>query len=216
MTVIRHTWLFFVQHPHQVWQATWQQLYLVAVPMAMAIGVAVPLTILATRVRRLYGPVIGFSNAMQTIPSLALLAIMVALGFGIGVFPAMLALFLYALMPIVRNTYVGITGVDDGIKDAALGMGVTNWQMLWIVELPLALKVIIAGIRSALIATIGFATLAALIGGGGLGKLIMEGMGMASNSIVLAGTIPAILMAFVADALMGYLERKLTPRGLKL
>ncbi len=215
MTLLSHTWQFFMAHPSQVWRATVQQLYLVAIPMALAIVLAIPLTILSTRIRWLYGPVIGFANGLQTIPSLALLALMIAIGMGIGTFPAIVALLLYALMPIIRNTYVGIMGVDDGVKDAARGMGVTTWQMLWIVELPLALRVIIAGIRSALVTTIGFATLAALIGAGGLGQLIMEGMGMASNSIVLAGTIPAIILAFLGDAIMGKLENVLTPRGLK-
>ncbi len=211
-----HTWQFFMTHPHQVVHATEQQLYLVAIPMILAIVIAIPLTILSTRVKALYGPVIWFANAMQTIPSLALLALMIAIGMGIGTVPAVVALFLYALMPIVRNTYVGIQGVDDGVKDAARGMGVTTWQMLFIVELPLALRVIIAGVRSALVATVGFATLASLIGAGGLGNLIMEGMGMASNSIVLAGTIPAIILAFLADGIMGAIERALTPRGLRV
>lgn len=211
-----HTWQFFMTHTHQVVHATEQQLYLVAIPMILAIVIAIPLTILSTRVKALYGPVIWFANAMQTIPSLALLALMIAIGMGIGTVPAVVALFLYALMPIVRNTYVGIQGVDDGVKDAARGMGVTTWQMLFIVELPLALRVIIAGVRSALVATVGFATLASLIGAGGLGNLIMEGMGMASNSIVLAGTIPAIILAFLADGIMGVIERALTPRGLRV
>ncbi len=216
MTLFLHTYQFFTQHPGTIWRHTLQQLYLVAIPLAAAILVAVPLTMLATRVRRLYGPVMGFANAMQTIPSLALLALMIAIGLGIGVLPAVLALFLYALMPIVRNTYVGIMGVDPGVKDAARGMGVTSWQLLWMVEMPLALHVIIAGIRSALVATIGFATLASLIGAGGLGSLIMEGMGLASNSIVLAGTIPAIVLAFLAEGLMSRVERVLTPRGLRV
>ncbi len=216
MVLIQHTWQFFLSHSHQVVKATLQQLYLVGIPMGLAVIVAIPLTILSTRVKALYGPVIWFANAMQTIPSLALLALMIAMGMGIGTVPAVVALFLYALMPIVRNTYVGIQGVDEGVKDAARGMGVTTWQLLLIVELPLALRVIIAGVRSALVATVGFATLAALIGAGGLGNLIMEGMGMASNSIVLAGTIPAIILAFLADGVMGRVEKALTPRGLRV
>lgn len=215
MQTLLNTWLFVVNHPAQVWQATEQQLYLVAIPMALAIVIAIPLTILATRQRWLYPWVMGVSNGLQTIPSLALLAIMIAIGLGIGVVPAVVALFLYALMPIARNTYVGISGVAPEVKDAALGMGVTSWQMLGIVELPLALRVIIAGVRSALVATIGFATLAALIGAGGLGSLILEGLGTASNATILAGTIPAVIMAFVAEGLMGAAERRLTPRGLR-
>lgn len=210
-----HTWQYFLQHQGQVWQAIWQQLYLVGIPMLAAILIAVPLTILSTRVKKLYPWVIGFSNAVQTIPSLALLVIMIAIGLGIGMIPATIALFVYALMPIVRNTYVGITDVASEVKDAARGMGATKWQLLWIVELPLALNVIVAGIRSALVSTIGFATLAALVGAGGLGTLIMQGLGMADNSIVMAGTIPAVIMAFIAEFLMGRLQRLITPKGLR-
>jgi len=207
---------YFVSHGGHVWNLTVQQLYLVAIPMAAAILIAVPLTILSTRVPRLYPWIIGFSNAMQTIPSLALLVLMITIGLGIGLVPAAVALFVYALMPIVRNTHVGISGVAVEIKDAAIGMGATKWQLLWIVELPLALRVIIAGIRSALVMTIGFATLAALIGAGGLGALIMQGLGMADNALVLAGTIPAVILAFLAEFLMGKLELLLTPKGLRV
>lgn len=207
---------YFVSHGGHVWNLTVQQLYLVAIPMAAAILIAVPLTILSTRVPRLYPWIIGFSNAMQTIPSLALLVLMITIGLGIGLVPAAVALFVYALMPIVRNTHVGISGVAAEIKDAAIGMGATKWQLLWIVELPLALRVIIAGIRSALVMTIGFATLAALIGAGGLGALIMQGLGMADNALVLAGTIPAVILAFLAEFLMGKLELLLTPKGLRV
>lgn len=213
--LITETIQFFSQHYDQVLKATGQHLSLVAIPMALCILIAIPLTIIATRLQKLYPWIIGFSNAMQTIPSLALLAILIALGVGIGLVPTVIALFLYALMPIVRNTYVGINGVSPEIKDAAIGMGVTNWQLLWMIELPLALKVIIAGIRSALVGTIGFATLGALIGAGGLGTLILRGLSMASNDIVLAGTLPAMLMAFLAEFLMGRLEIWLTPRGLR-
>ncbi|CAA7600629.1 Binding-protein-dependent transport system inner membrane component [Acididesulfobacillus acetoxydans] len=213
--LITETIRFFVLHHDQVLKATVQHLYLVAIPMVLCILIAVPLTILATRIQKLYPWLIGFSNAMQTIPSLALLALLIAIGSGIGLVPTVVALFLYALMPIIRNTFVGINGVSPEIKDAAMGMGVTNWQLLWMIELPLALKVIIAGIRSALVGTIGFATLGALIGAGGLGSLILRGLSMASNDIVLAGTLPAMLMAFLAEFLMSRLEILLTPRGLR-
>ncbi|WP_231493450.1 ABC transporter permease [Alicyclobacillus macrosporangiidus] len=208
-------WQYFSTHGYEVWMLTLQQLYIVAIPMCAAILVAVPLTILATRVPRLYPWVIGISNAFQTIPSMALLVLMITIGLGIGLVPAAVALFVYALMPIVRNTYVGIAGVAPEVKDAAIGMGATKWQLLWLVELPLALKVIIAGIRSSLVASIGFATLAALIGAGGLGSLILQGLGMADNAIVLAGTIPAVIMAFVAEFVMGRVEHWLTPKGLR-
>ncbi|MCL6452069.1 MAG: ABC transporter permease [Alicyclobacillus sp.] len=214
--MLSELWQYTLTHGADIWSLTVQQLYLVAIPMACAIVIAVPLTILSTRVKRLYPWIIGFSNAMQTIPSLALLVLMITIGLGIGIVPATVALFVYALMPIVRNTHVGISGVPNEVKDAAIGMGATKWQLLWLVELPMALKVIVAGIRSALVMTIGFATLAALIGAGGLGSLIMQGLGMADNAIVLAGTIPAVILAFLAEFLMGRLERLLTPKGLRV
>ncbi|MCL6445568.1 MAG: ABC transporter permease [Alicyclobacillus sp.] len=207
---------YILTHPHDFWQACLQHLYLVAIPIGFVIVIAIPFTILATRVPKLYPFVLGFSNAMQTVPSLALLAVMIAIGLGIGTLPAVVALFIYALMPVVRNTYVGIVSVAPEIKDAAVGMGVTKWQLLWYVELPLALKVMIAGIRSAIVSTIGFATLAALIGAGGLGALILQGLGLADNAMVLAGTIPAVVLAFAAEWLMSWLERALTPRGLRV
>lgn len=213
--LIQQTIQFFVQHPHEVLTAIVQQIYLVAIPIVLAVVIAVPLTILSTRYKRMYPWIIGFSNAMQTIPSLALLVLMITIGLGIGMVPSIVALLVYALMPIVRNTYVGIMGVASEVKDAAIGMGATKWQLLFMIELPLALRVIIAGIRSSLVATVGFATLAALVGAGGLGQLILQGLSMASNEIVLAGTIPAVVMAFLAEFLMGRLEKWLTPKGIR-
>lgn len=214
--LITDTIQFFIQHSDKVLTAIVEHLFLVAIPLVLCILVAIPLTILATRIPKLYPWILGFSNAMQTIPSLALLALLIAIGMGLGLVPTVIALFLYALMPIVRNTFVGITGVSREVKDAAIGMGVTNWQLLWMIELPLALKVIIAGIRTALVGTIGYATLGALIGAGGLGELIVRGLSMASNEMVLAGTLPAMFLAFLAEFLMGRLEIWLTPRGLRI
>lgn len=215
MQLLTETVQFIATHSDDVLRAIWEHLFIVAIPIGLAIVIAIPLTIVATRIPRLYPWLLGFSNAMQTIPSLALLALLIALGVGLGLLPTVIALFLYALMPIVRNTFVGITGVSREVKDAAIGMGVTDWQLLYMIELPLALKVIIAGVRSALVGTIGFATLGALIGAGGLGALIMRGLSMAANDIVLAGTIPAMLLAFLAEFLMGRLEIALTPRGIR-
>ncbi|WP_206813097.1 ABC transporter permease [Paradesulfitobacterium ferrireducens] len=215
MQLLAETFHFISTHSDNVLHAIWEHLFIVMIPMGLAILIAVPLTILATRIPRLYPWLLGFSNAMQTVPSLALLALLIAIGVGLGLLPTVIALFLYALMPIVRNTFVGITGVSREVKDAAIGMGVTDWQLLWMIELPLALKVIIAGVRSALVGTIGFATLGALIGAGGLGELIMRGLSMAANDIVLAGTLPAMLLAFLAEFLMGRLEIALTPRGIR-
>ncbi|HET8826589.1 MAG TPA: ABC transporter permease, partial [Terriglobales bacterium] len=125
---------------------------------------------------------------------------------------AILALTLYALLPLIRNTYVGITSVDRAIVDAARGMGLTDWQLLYKVELPLAASVILAGIRVALVISIGLATIAAAIGAGGLGELIFRGLAMVNNSVILAGAIPAAVMALLADSLLGWLEKRFTPQ----
>ena len=158
----------------------------------------------------------GIANVLQTIPSLALLALMIPLGLGIGRKPALIALFLYSLLPILRNTYIGIRSVDDSIKEAATGMGMTYFQRLYMVELPIALPVIIGGIRTATIIIIGTATLAAMIGGGGLGDFIITGLGMVRDELILLGAIPAALLALLADFLLGKLEYILTPRGLRI
>lgn len=195
--------------------ATQQHLYLVLIPMLLAVLVAVPLGVVATRLPRLEALFMGLAGVMQTIPSLALLALMIPL-LGIGTPPAVAAMFLYALLPILRNTVTGIRGVDSSIKEAAAGMGMTDWQCLVQVELPIAFPVIMAGIRTALVMTIGVATLAGLVGGGGLGDLIVRGLSIVNDALIVVGTVPAALMALVADFLMGRLERWLTPRGLRM
>ncbi|NLJ74265.1 MAG: ABC transporter permease [Firmicutes bacterium] len=193
-----------------------EHLVLVSVPVALAALVTVPLGILAARYRWIEIPVMGIANVLQTIPSLALLALMIPLGVGIGQKPALIALFLYALLPILRNTYLGIRSVDDSIKEAATGMGMTYFQRLYMVELPIALSVIVGGIRTAAIIIIGTATLAAMVGGGGLGDFIITGLGMVRDELILLGAIPAALLALLADFLLGKLEYILTPRGLRI
>ncbi len=205
-----------VERQSEVLWALREHLWLVFVPVALATLVSVPLGILATRFRRLEFVVMGVANVLQTVPSLALLALMIPLGFGIGNKPAMIALFLYALLPILRNTYLGIKSVDDGIKEAATGMGMTYLQRLRIVELPIAVSVIIGGIRTATVIIIGTATLAALIGGGGLGSFIVSGLGMVRDEMILLGAVPAALLAILVDFLFGKLEHVITPRGLRL
>lgn len=193
-----------------------EHLVLVSVPVALAALVTVPLGILAARYRWIEIPVMGIANVLQTIPSLALLALMIPLGVGIGQKPALIALFLYALLPILRNTYLGIRSVDDSIKEASTGMGMTYFQRLYMVELPIALSVIVGGIRTAAIIIIGTATLAAMVGGGGLGDFIVTGLGMVRDELILLGAIPAALLALLADFLLGKLEYILTPRGLRI
>lgn len=215
MELIYELVMLIQTRPAELVQHFQEHLWLVLVPMTFAVLVAVPLGILVTRFPLLNGPIFGFANVVQTIPSMALLALMIPLGFGIGFRPAAVAIFLYALLPIVRNTYTGISSVDSSVKEAALGMGMTNWQLLVIVELPLALPVIMAGIRTSLVTSIGVGTIAALIGAGGLGEFITRGLGMVDDALILLGTIPAALLALFADWLIGGVERWITPRGLR-
>lgn len=192
-----------------------EHLYLVAVSVLLALLVAIPLGIYLTRNQRLAQGVLGIVGVIQTIPALALLAFMLPL-LGIGNRPAIAALFLYSLLPILRNTYTGIMSVDQGVIEAGRGMGMTNRQLLKMVELPLALTVMMAGIRIATVTIIGWATLAAFIGGGGLGRLIFSGMAMMNNAMVLSGALPAALLAILADILLSKIEMVLTPRGLRV
>lgn len=193
-----------------------EHIILVAVPVGLAALVTIPLGILATRYRWIEVPVMSIGSVLQTIPSLALLALMIPLGFGIGQKPALIALFLYSLLPILRNTYLGIRNVDESVKEAATGMGMTYFQRLYMVELPIAFSVIIGGVRTATVIIIGTATLAAMIGGGGLGDFIVTGLGMVRDEMILLGAIPAALLALIADYGFGKLEYFLTPRGLRI
>ncbi len=205
-----------IQRQTEVLYALREHLLLVFIPVGFATLVTIPLGILATRYRLVEVPVMALANILQTIPSLALLALMIPLGFGIGQRPAMIALFLYALLPILRNTYIGLRSVDEGIKEAATGMGMTYFQRLYMVELPIAVPVIIGGIRTATVIIIGTATLAALIGGGGLGDFIITGLGMVRDELILLGAIPAALLALLADFILGKVEYFVTPRGLRI
>ena len=188
-----------------------EHLTLVLIAMAVAIALAVPAGVLATRRPGWRRAVLGFANVMQTVPSLALFGFLIPIPFigGIGRRTAIVALVLYALLPILRNTYVGLTGIDPAVLEAAEAMGMTERQILWRVRLPLARAVILAGIRTATIITIGVATIAAAIGAGGLGTFIFRGVAMVSDAVILAGAIPAALLAIAADLLLGWLERRL-------
>ena len=217
MSLFTQFWQYVSTHPDQILTAIREHiLLLVAVPVGLAILVAVPLGILCTRYRVLESLLLGAAGVMQTIPSLALLSFLVMSGLGIGFRPAIVAIFLYAILPILRNTYTGIKSVDPSIKKAAKGMGMTDMQCLLLVELPMAVPVILAGIRTSATMSIGTATLAAFVGGGGLGNLIVTGLRMLRDHIILAGALPAALMAITLDALLSRLEKALTPRGLRL
>jgi osmoprotectant transport system permease protein len=195
--------------------ATLQHIELVVLSMVIAIVVGLPLGIIVTRVPSLRSWIIGGAGILQTIPSLALLGFMIPL-FGIGINTAIAALFLYSLLPIIRNTYTGIQDVDRSTIEAAKGMGMTNWQILLKVELPLALSVIMAGIRTATVINVGTATLAAFIGSGGLGDFIFIGIQRNIDALILIGALPAAALAIVLDLLLGYMEKMTTPRGLKI
>ncbi|HLN82272.1 MAG TPA: ABC transporter permease/substrate-binding protein, partial [Candidatus Binatia bacterium] len=195
---------------------TLEHLFLVAVSTGIAILIGVPLGILLTRKPALSKPVLGFANIMQTVPSLALFGFLIPLNIylfhvkilgGIGARTAIVALVLYALLPIIRNTFTGIRSVDPAIRDAGRGMGMTDRQLLFQVELPLALGVIIAGVRVATVICVGTATIAAAIDAGGLGRYIFRGLRANDNVLILAGAVPAALIAIAADLALGYFER---------
>jgi osmoprotectant transport system permease protein len=203
-----------VQRWDTILELTMQHLYLSLVSLTIGILIAVPLGVLLTRYRKWAEPIIGVAAIFQTIPSLALLGFMLPL-LGIGALPSIVALTIYALLPILRNTFTGIIGVDQAAVDAGRGMGMTTSQRLIQIELPLALPFIMAGVRTATVLTIGVATLAAFIGAGGLGKLILRGIQMNNNEIVLTGAIPAALLAIILDFILKRMEIAATPRGLR-
>jgi osmoprotectant transport system permease protein len=194
--------------------ATIQHIELTIISLFFANLIAVPLGILLTRYRRWAEPVIGVTAVFQTIPSLALLGFMIPL-MGIGEAPAIVALTIYGLLPVLRNTYTGIVGVTPAVVEAGIGMGMTSRQVLFMVELPMALPVIMAGIRTATVLLIGVATLAALIGAGGLGDLIFRGISMANSELILAGALPAALLALIFDYVLKRVELLAQPKGLQ-
>jgi len=185
---------------------------LVLIAMAVAIAIGLPLGVLLTRRSALRGWVLGFANVMQTIPSLALFGFLIPIPLigGIGKRTAIVALVLYALLPLLRNTLTGILGVDPAVRESAVAMGMTSSQLLWQVELPLAAPTIMAGVRVATVTTIGTATIAAAIGGGGLGEFIFRGIASVDTTQILAGAIPAALMALLADGGLGWIEKRLS------
>jgi len=204
---------FFVDNHNEVLELTIEHLWMVGISTLLAATIGIPLGVLLTRRPALNKPILGSANVMQTIPSLALFGFLLPAPW-LGARAdriAITALALYALLPIIRNTYVGITGVDPGVREAASGMGLTSRQMLWQVELPLSMSVILAGIRTATVLCIGIATIAAAIGAGGLGEFIFRGLAMVNDSLILAGAIPAAILALAADLGLGWLEPRLRP-----
>jgi osmoprotectant transport system permease protein len=204
-------WQFFISHQKEIWAATREHLTLVFIAMLIAVAIALPLGMFIVGRPRLQSIALGLANIFQTIPSLALFGFLIPIPFlgGIGTRTAVVALVLYALLPILRNTCVGLSGVDPVVLEAAEAMGMTERQILFRVRVPLARGVLIAGIRTSTVITIGVATIAAAIGAGGLGVFIFRGVAMVSNAVILAGAIPAALLALAADYLLGWLERRL-------
>jgi len=205
------TWTFFNDHRDEIFSATLDHLTLVIIAMVIAILIGVPLGMLIVQRPTLRAIALGIASIFQTIPSLALFGFLIPIPFigGIGKRTAIVALVLYALLPILRNTYVGLTGIDPAVLEAAQAMGMTRAQILFRVRFPLAMAVILAGIRTATIITIGVATIAAAIGAGGLGTFIFRGVALVSDTLILAGAVPAALLALLADFLLGLVERKL-------
>jgi osmoprotectant transport system permease protein len=204
---------FFLRHRQEILQATLEHIWLVGLTMIFAIAIGVPLGILVTRKPWLSKPILGGANIAETIPSLALFGFLLPVPWlgGRADRLAIAALTLYALLPIIRNTSAGITGVDRAVREAARGMGMTDRQILFQVELPLSFSTMLAGIRIATVLTIGIATIAAAVGAGGLGEFIFRGLAMVNDQLILAGAIPAALLALAADFVLGVLERRLRP-----
>ena len=210
MNVVR----FIVQNHTQVLELTWEHLWLVGISTLLAMFIGIPLGILIAHRPRLNKPVLAGANVIQTIPSLALFGFLLPVPW-LGERSdrlAILALMLYALLPIIRNTYTGISGSDAAVLKAGRGMGLTESQLLFQVELPLALSVILSGVRVAVVIAVGLATIAAAIGAGGLGEFIFRGLAMVDNRVILAGAIPAAILALLADVSVGWLEKRLRAR----
>ncbi len=198
---------FLIKYGAEIWHRTGEHLVLVGISIAIAILVSVPLGVLITRKQALRQPVLGAANILQTIPSLALFGFLIPV-VGIGAVPAIIALTLYSFLPIIRNTYTGIVGIDPAVREAGRGMGMTDWQLLSQVELPLAMSIILAGIRVATVISVGIATIAAAIGAGGLGVFIFRGIAVVNNQLILAGAVPAAAIALLADFAIGRLEKR--------
>jgi osmoprotectant transport system permease protein len=197
----------------EIWDLTLEHISMVLIAVGIASGLGIALGIALTRRPGLRRWVLGFAGVMQTVPSLALFGFLIPIPLigGIGKRTAILALVLYALLPVLRNTLTGILGVDAAVRESAVAMGMTDRQILWEVELPLASRTILAGVRVATVTTIGTATIAAAIGGGGLGVFIFRGLASVDSAQILAGAIPAACIALAAEGGLGWVERKLSP-----
>ncbi|HAI05928.1 MULTISPECIES: osmoprotectant ABC transporter permease OsmW [Pantoea] len=198
---------------------SWQHTWLVLVAVGLAIVIGVPLGILIVRVRWLATPILGIATVVLTIPTIALFGLMIPLfsiiGQGIGALPAITAVFLYSLLPIVRNTHTALENLPDGLREAGRGIGMTFWQRLRWVEIPMALPVIFGGIRTAVVMNVGVMAIAAVIGAGGLGQLLLDGISGSDIRMLIAGALMICLLAIVLDWLLHRLQQALTPKGIR-
>lgn len=211
MELLRETLTYYAINGGYVLEQFWRHFLISVYGVLFASAIAIPLGFVIARMGRLAGWAIGAANVIQTVPSLALMSVLM-LGLGLGVRTVIVTVLLYSLLPIVRNTYAGIRSIEPQVMDAARGMGMTGLQMVLMVELPLALSVIMAGVRNALVVAIGVTTIGTFIGAGGLGDIISRGINVANGSaIIVAGALPTALMAICADIVLGVLERRLDP-----
>ncbi len=206
---------YMLQNSPRILELTAQHLELALIAVLYALVAGVPVGVLISRYRRLVDPVLWVVNSFQTIPALAFVGF-VMIFLGLSRETGITVLFFYCLMPIIRNTYTGITNVDSALIEVAQGMGMTRWQILRMVQFPLALSVILVGVRLALVIAIGTASIMSLAGAGGLGQLIFAGIDRVQNKMILAGALPAAFLAVVAEVGIGYLERFFIPRGLRV
>jgi len=211
----REFWAYFIAQKGEIFSLSLEHLGMVAAAMALGTAVGVPLGVLLTRKRRLAPYVLGIATTFQTMPSIALLGLLMVLPVvgGIGMRPAVTALFLYSLLAIVENTYIGIQQVHQPTVSAGRGMGMTDFQVLRMIEIPQALPVIVAGVRISAVVSVATATVASYIGAGGLGDLIFRGVARANNAMVLWGAIPAITMSLIAHRLLTWFERRLQAKA---
>lgn len=205
---------FISKNYNEILKSLIRHIELVSISILIGILISIPLGIFLTRHKRAVGPVLALSGTIQTIPGLVMLGFALVL-IGIGKLPAITVLTLYAILPILRNTYTGITEVDKSYTEASRGIGMTNMQTLFKVEIPIALPTIITGIRLSTVYIVSWATLAGLIGAGGLGDLIWTGLSTYNTKYILAGAVPSAILAFILNGLIGLLEKTLTPRGLR-
>ncbi|QWU06993.1 ABC transporter permease [Heyndrickxia coagulans] len=211
METVRSVLHYYGENGNYVWVQFYRHFLMSAYGVLFAAVVAIPLGIFMARRRKLSAWILTLANIIQTVPSLAMLS-MLMLVMGLGTNTVVLALFLYSLLPILKNTYTGILSVDQFLLESGKAMGMTKFQIMRMVELPLALSVIMAGLRTALVVAIGIAAMGTFVGAGGLGDIIVRGTSVSNGtSIILAGAIPTALMAVAADFIMGWIERRLSP-----